>query len=169
MIATPQRGWRGNRAAVFRSVAKKGRDVSALPNSVQPGEHLNKRLVAPGASLAARDIFGLGHNLPGILLHGKPFLWQVRRRQRQGMRFARASVGLRWLGGRSMKLSLVVLTPGKMEGKSIPVTLSQFLIGRDELRYELVVNSVEKDRIRGYISAPKDKVLSAEGPKLRGQ
>src|SRR5438105_4003689 len=30
-----------------------------------------------------------------------------------------------------MKLSLVVITPGKMEGKSIPVTLSQFLIGRD--------------------------------------
>ncbi|HEV3117656.1 MAG TPA: FHA domain-containing protein [Gemmataceae bacterium] len=30
-----------------------------------------------------------------------------------------------------MKLSLVVVTPGKMEGKSIPVTLSQFLIGRD--------------------------------------
>jgi predicted component of type VI protein secretion system len=30
-----------------------------------------------------------------------------------------------------MKLSLVVLTPGKMEGKAIPITLSQFLIGRD--------------------------------------
>ena len=30
-----------------------------------------------------------------------------------------------------MKLSLVVLNPGKMEGKAIPVTLSQFLIGRD--------------------------------------
>jgi predicted component of type VI protein secretion system len=30
-----------------------------------------------------------------------------------------------------MKLSLVVLTPGKMEGKPIPITLSQFLIGRD--------------------------------------
>ena len=45
----------------------------------------------------------------------------------------------------------------------------QFLIGRDELRYELVVNSIEKDRIRGYISAPKDKVLSAEGPKLHVQ
>jgi predicted component of type VI protein secretion system len=30
-----------------------------------------------------------------------------------------------------MKLSLVVLTPGKMEGKSIPVTQKQFLIGRD--------------------------------------
>jgi predicted component of type VI protein secretion system len=30
-----------------------------------------------------------------------------------------------------MKLSLVVLTPGKMQGTSIPITLSQFLIGRD--------------------------------------
>lgn len=45
----------------------------------------------------------------------------------------------------------------------------QFLVGRDELRYEVVVNSVEKDRVRGYVSAPKDKVLSAEAPKFRGQ
>jgi predicted component of type VI protein secretion system len=30
-----------------------------------------------------------------------------------------------------MKLSLVVLTPGKTEGKVIPITLSQFVIGRD--------------------------------------
>jgi pSer/pThr/pTyr-binding forkhead associated (FHA) protein len=30
-----------------------------------------------------------------------------------------------------MKVSLVVLTPGKMEGKSIPIKISQFLIGRD--------------------------------------
>jgi len=30
-----------------------------------------------------------------------------------------------------MKLSLVVMTSGKSEGKSIPITLSQFLIGRD--------------------------------------
>src|SRR5437868_10045760 len=30
-----------------------------------------------------------------------------------------------------MKLSLVVLTPGKMEGKPIAITLSQFVIGRD--------------------------------------
>src|SRR5437773_4550316 len=33
--------------------------------------------------------------------------------------------------GRLMKLSLVVLTEGKSEGKVIPITLSQFLIGRD--------------------------------------
>jgi pSer/pThr/pTyr-binding forkhead associated (FHA) protein len=30
-----------------------------------------------------------------------------------------------------MNLSLVVLTPGKMEGKSIPIKMPQFLIGRD--------------------------------------
>jgi len=30
-----------------------------------------------------------------------------------------------------MKLSLVVLTPGKMEGKAIPIAVNQFLVGRD--------------------------------------
>lgn len=30
-----------------------------------------------------------------------------------------------------MKLNLIVMTPGKSEGKAIPITLSQFLIGRD--------------------------------------
>ena len=40
-----------------------------------------------------------------------------------------------------------------------PVT---FLVGDGHQRYELVVNSVEKDRIRGYISSPKDKVKTAE-------
>ena len=43
----------------------------------------------------------------------------------------------------------------------------QFLVGRDQLRYELVINSVDKDQIRGYLSTPKNKILSAEGPTLR--
>ena len=43
----------------------------------------------------------------------------------------------------------------------------QFLVGRDQLRYELVINSVTKDEIRGYLSTPKNKVLSAEGPTFR--
>lgn len=30
-----------------------------------------------------------------------------------------------------MKLSLVVLTPGKQEGKALPISLAQFVIGRD--------------------------------------
>ena len=43
----------------------------------------------------------------------------------------------------------------------------QFLVGRDRLRYELVVNSVDKDRIRGYLSVPKDKLLASEVPTFR--
>jgi hypothetical protein len=43
----------------------------------------------------------------------------------------------------------------------------QFLVGRDKLRYEIVVNFIDKDRIRGYLSAPKDKVLAAERPQFR--
>ena len=42
-----------------------------------------------------------------------------------------------------------------------PVT---FMVGSDRVRYEFVVNSVDKDRIRGYLSTPKDKVLAAETP-----
>jgi len=40
-----------------------------------------------------------------------------------------------------------------------PVT---FLVGRDRARYELVVNSVDKDRIRGYVSSPKDRLTVGE-------
>jgi len=40
-----------------------------------------------------------------------------------------------------------------------PVT---FLVGHERLRYELVVNYVDKDRIRGYISSPKDRPSVAD-------
>jgi outer membrane murein-binding lipoprotein Lpp len=63
---------------------------------------------------------------------------------------------------------LLLVDDSKIEKKertaNEPVT---FLVGRDRLRYELVVNYVDKDRIRGYMSTPKDKLLSAEGPTLR--
>jgi hypothetical protein len=32
------------------------------------------------------------------------------------------------------------------------------------LRYELVVNAVDRDRIRGYVSVPKDPSVAAERP-----
>ena len=38
----------------------------------------------------------------------------------------------------------------------------QSMVGHDQLRYERVINAVNKDRIQGYLSTPKDKVLSAE-------
>ena len=45
-----------------------------------------------------------------------------------------------------------------------PVT---FLVGRDRARYELVVNFVDKNRVRGYLSTPKDKKLAADTLSLR--
>ena len=50
--------------------------------------------------------------------------------------------------------------------RALPVT---FLVGRDRLRYEIVVNYVDKDRIRGYLSTPKDKLVAADTPALRRQ
>jgi septal ring factor EnvC (AmiA/AmiB activator) len=38
----------------------------------------------------------------------------------------------------------------------------QFLVGKNHLRYELVVNWVQKEKAGGYLSVPKDKTLSAE-------
>jgi chromosome segregation ATPase len=38
----------------------------------------------------------------------------------------------------------------------------QFLVGRNRVRYEVVINWVQKDRAGGYLSIPKDKNLSAE-------
>ena len=45
-----------------------------------------------------------------------------------------------------------------------PVT---FLVGRDRARYELVVNYVDKDRIRGYVSSPKDRLTAGEPLKVQ--
>jgi chromosome segregation ATPase len=50
------------------------------------------------------------------------------------------------------------------------ITVNQpiaFLVGSQKLRYEIVVNVVDKDRIRGYLSAPKDKALAAERPTFK--
>jgi hypothetical protein len=75
-------------------------------------------------------------------------------------------LGLTNADAKRQKYSVVILVDdNRLEKKdrtaNEPV---QFLVGRDRLRYELVINSVTKDQIRGYISTPKDKVLSAEGP-----
>ena len=38
----------------------------------------------------------------------------------------------------------------------------QFLVGQNRVRYEVVINWVQKDKAGGYLSVPKDKALSAE-------
>jgi chromosome segregation ATPase len=41
----------------------------------------------------------------------------------------------------------------------------QFLVGQNRVRYEVVINWVQKDKAGGYLSIPRDKSLSAERPK----
>ncbi len=39
----------------------------------------------------------------------------------------------------------------------------QFLVGKNRVRYEVVINWVDKNKAGGYLSIPRDKALSAEG------
>jgi chromosome segregation ATPase len=41
----------------------------------------------------------------------------------------------------------------------------QFLVGQNRVRYEIVINWVQKDQAGGYLSIPKDKALSSERSK----
>jgi hypothetical protein len=43
----------------------------------------------------------------------------------------------------------------------------QFLVGRSRVRYEVVINWVEKDRAGGYLAVPKDKALSSAGVPVK--
>jgi chromosome segregation ATPase len=62
------------------------------------------------------------------------------------------------------KYSMAVLVDdNKLEKKDRTVNEPvQFLVGRNRLRYEVVVNWVQKDKVGGYLSIPKDKALGAE-------
>ncbi|MDI9613168.1 MAG: hypothetical protein QM330_08960 [Acidobacteriota bacterium] len=41
----------------------------------------------------------------------------------------------------------------------------QFLVGKNRIRYEVVINWVQKNKAGGYLSIPKDKTLAAERPR----
>jgi hypothetical protein len=57
----------------------------------------------------------------------------------------------------------IVVDDNQLEKKNRTINEPvQFLVGKTKLRYELVVNDVQKDKIVGYLSIPKDKGLAAE-------
>jgi len=67
------------------------------------------------------------------------------------------------------RYSLTILVDdNKLEKKNHAVNEPlQFLVGRNRIRYELVVNWVQKDKVGGYLSIPKDKSLAAERPAAK--
>jgi chromosome segregation ATPase len=57
----------------------------------------------------------------------------------------------------------IVVDDNKLEKKDRNINEPlQFLVGRNRVRYELVINWVQKDKAGGYLSIPKDKTLSSE-------
>jgi len=57
----------------------------------------------------------------------------------------------------------VLVDDSKLEKKDKTINEPiQFLVGRNRLRYEIVINWLEKNRAGGYLSIPKDKALAAE-------
>jgi len=91
------------------------------------------------------------------------------RKSRDAARVADIQIQLKKADTKAKKYDLVMLVnDAALEKKNQPVNEPiPFLVGKDRLRYELVVYSVDKDRIRGYVSTPKDRQLSAEGPSFR--
>ncbi len=62
----------------------------------------------------------------------------------------------------------ILVDDGQIEKKDRVINEPiQFLVGKDRVRYEVVVNWVQKDKIGGYVSVPKDKKLAAERVELR--
>jgi chromosome segregation ATPase len=76
---------------------------------------------------------------------------------------------LRETDNKKGKYSIVIqVDDSKLEKKDKLINEPvQFLVGADQQRYEIVVNKVEKDRVIGYLSTPKNKALSAERPATR--
>ncbi len=57
----------------------------------------------------------------------------------------------------------IIVDDNKLEKRDRTVNEPvQFLVGRNRVRYELVLNWVQKDKAGGYLSIPKDKSLAAE-------
>ena len=59
----------------------------------------------------------------------------------------------------------MIVDDNKLEKKDRTINEPvQFLVGRSRLRYEVVVNWVQKNSAGGYLSIPKDKALAVEHP-----
>jgi len=57
----------------------------------------------------------------------------------------------------------IYVDDSKLEKKDLLINEPvQFLVGKYLVRYEIVINWVEKNKIGGYLSIPKDKMLSSE-------
>ena len=62
----------------------------------------------------------------------------------------------------------IFVDDGQLEKKDRTINEPiQFLVGKNRVRYEVVINWVQKNKVGGYLSIPKDKALAAERTESR--
>jgi len=62
----------------------------------------------------------------------------------------------------------ILVDDGEIERKDLLVNEPiQFLVGRNRVRYEVVINWVEKNKAGGYLAVPKDKTLASIGTPVK--
>jgi len=136
------------------------------------------QLVRTDLDATRQDLATSKKELSGQIAHNAGELAELRRRgerdyvefdvnkSKEFARIADVRVQLKKADVKRQKFDIVIQADDasitkKDRTANEPVTI---LVGPDRLRYEFVVNYVDKDRIRGYLSTPKDKTFAAEGP-----
>jgi hypothetical protein len=148
-----------------------GEVVGVKNDLVAAREELGRQLIDVKAVLGA-DIARNSSELAELRKKGERdyFEFDIRKDSKQPMqRVSDLQLALTKADPKNHKYSIAILVDDNRLDKKDRTTNEpvQFLVGRDRLRYELVVNAVDKDRIRGYLSVPKDKVIASELPTLR--
>lgn len=133
--------------------------------------------VATGLDAAKQDMSRIHQDLTQQIARNSTELADLRKRgdrdyveftirkakKNEMQRIADLQLALMKTDPKRQKYDVVVLVDDhKLERKDrVANEPLQFLVGREQLRYEVVVNYVDKDLIRGYVSTPKDKAPSS--------
>jgi chromosome segregation ATPase len=128
---------------------------------------------------ARRELLDVRDTLSTQIAHNSSELGDLRRKgernyvefeldKKQGFKkVGDIAVRLTKLDQKKKKYSLMVsVDDNSLEKKDKTVDEPvQFLVGKDRLRYEIVIYQVNKASVTGYLSVPKDVKLSSENPR----
>jgi len=132
----------------------------------------SKRALADATSTLNSQIAKTNSDLGALRLKGEReyFEFDLKKAKKDEMqRVGDIRLALKDVDTKKQKYNLMIqVDDNKLEKKDKLINEPvQFLVGREKLRYEVVVNKVDKDHVVGYLSTPKDKTLSAERPASR--
>jgi septal ring factor EnvC (AmiA/AmiB activator) len=123
-----------------------------------------------------RRLLDVSETLSAAIAKNAAELAQLRRKGERNYYEFELGAKNTWTGVEDIKLALtktdiknrkfnirIMVDDNQLEKKDRTINEPlQFLVGRNRVRYELVINWVKKDKVGGYLSTPIDKALSAE-------